>query len=382
MIKIMKLYIFAIFILTIPAAISAKTIAFVGVQNQSGDAQYDYLGAYIEGVILFDLSGVKEITLVERSRLDKIISEQQLSALGLTKEGLQKQTIEIGRLLSADYLVSADYTIIQKEAAFTVRLADAKTGTVRVFTSRGSTENDIHLLAEGLAKTLSGKEFSFENKAEKRSLLTLRDTTPGSISLYSNLINAEILLDGKFAAYTNGNIYTPLQIPDLDPGTYTMKIRLSKDFGMVKLPEFTFSDWEEKVTVKPGRATVTRSIIRHFNDVIYENLKLLNEDYQLTDNEPRKKVEKNISFVDRTGKNVPIKVMISGDRQSEAKEIICTVIFDGKENILKISKDSPVIKKEIGKIKVELELNISNTQIDKISIYITRTDIHQGMHRE
>ena len=63
-------YILAFVIMIIPGAAYAKTIAFVGTQNLSGDAGYDYLGAYIEGVILYDLSNVKEITVVERSRLD------------------------------------------------------------------------------------------------------------------------------------------------------------------------------------------------------------------------------------------------------------------------------------------------------------------------
>lgn len=375
-------YILAFIFMIIPGAAYAKTIAFVGTQNLSGDAGYDYLGAYIEGVILYDLSNVKEITVVERSRLDKIISEQQLNSLGLIKEGKEKQSIEIGRLLSADYLVSVDYTMVSKEAAFTLRLADAITGAVRIFSSRGATENDIHSLAEGLAKNLSGKEFSFVNKAEKRSLLTLRDLTPGSISLYCNLVNAEILLDGKFVSYTNGNLYTPLQIPDIDPGIYTMKIRLSKDFGMVKLPEFIFSDWEEKVTVKPGRATVLRSVIRHFNDIIYEQAKLFNKDYQLTDIDSKIKDDKNVSFVDRSGKTVAVQVSISGIRKAEGATVICALQYDGKGYNLEATKDTPVIKKEIGKIKIDLELITSGSKRDKVSLYITRTDIHQGMHRE
>jgi hypothetical protein len=375
-------YILAFVIMIIPGAAYAKTIAFVGTQNLSGDAGYDYLGAYIEGVILYDLSNVKEITLVERSRLDKIISEQQLNSMGLIKEGEEKQSIEIGRLLFADYLVSVDYTMVGKEAAFTLRMADTKTGAVRVFSSRGATENDIHSLAEGLAKNLSGKEFSFVNKAEKRSLLTLRDLTPGSISLYCNLVDAEILLDGKFTAYTIGNLYTPLLIPDIDPGTYTMKIRLSKDFGVVKLPEFTFSDWEEKVTVQPGRATVLRSVIRHFNDTIYEQAKLLNKDYQLTDTDPKIKDDKTVSFVDRSGKTVAVQVSVSGTRKAEGATVTCALQYDGKGYNLEVTKDTPVIKKEIGKIKIELELNTSDSQRNKVSLYITRTDIHQGMHRE
>ncbi|MBN2402667.1 MAG: hypothetical protein JXN64_09720 [Spirochaetes bacterium] len=379
--NITKLFL-AFIIAILPAAIHAKTIAFVGAQNLSGNSAYDYLGAYIEGVILFDISNVKDITIVERSRLEKIISEQQLLAAGLTAEGREKQSIHIGRLLAADYLVSVDYTMVGSEASFTLRLADTATGAVRVFSSRGSTENDIHSLAEGLAKALSGKDHVFVNKAEKRNLLTLRDMTPGSVTLYCNLVNAEILLDGKFAAYSKGNLYAPLQIPDIDPGTYTMKIRLSNDFGMVKLPEFTFSDWEEKITIKPGRATVLRSVIRHFNDVIYEHSRLLDGDYQLTDKNSKIRTEKDVSFIDRTGKTIPVKFTLSGTRTGSGSTAECVLQYEGQKHILKISKESPEVKKKIGKIKIEFKLDTSGSQKDKISLDITRTDIRQGMHRE
>lgn len=370
------------FVLVFPLTLFANTVAFLGVQNLSSNPEYDYLAAFTEGVVLFDLSGVKEITLVERTRLEKIITEQQLQLSGLTGEGKEKKSIEVGRLFAADYLVSMDYTIVNSEAAFTLRLADTNTGAVRVFTARGTTENDIHTLSEGLARALTGKNFSFVNQAEKRSLLTLRDTMPGSISLYCNLIQAEILLDGKFAAYTTGDLYTPIQIPDLDPGTYTMRIHLSNDFGVVKLPEFTFSDYEEKVTVKPGRATTIRSVISHFNDIIYKQAQLFDEDYNLTDKDPKLEVKKSISFTDRQGKTIAMEVSVRGIRDAKGTTGSCTLKYEGKDYTLKVSKDDPEKKQDIGKVQIELELETSNPQLHKISVSINRTDIHQGMHRE
>ena len=369
-------------ILMIPGTLSAKTVALVGVQNLSQNTEYDYLAAFSEGVILFDLSSVKDITLVERNRLGKIISEQSLQIAGLTGEGQEKKSIEAGKLLAADYLVSVDYTIINEQAAFTMRLADTTTGAVKVFNSRGTTENDIHALAESLAKSLTGKNYTFINEAEKRSLLTLRDTVPGSIALYCNLVHAEILLDDKFAGYTTGNLYQPVNLPDLDPGTYKMKIRLSPDFGVVKLPEFTFSDWQEGVTVKPGRSTTTRSIIYHFNDIIYREMRLLDRDYDLTDGKPDLNETINLSFTDREGKIIWMKVVLNGSKNTGKDSFFkCAFTYDGKDYPYELTKDDNKKIQEIGKIRLELKLESGLNERDRISVEITRTDIQQGMHR-
>jgi hypothetical protein len=378
----LKLFFVVFLILIIPEMLSAKTVAFIGVQNLSKNPEYDYLAAFTEGVILFDLSSVKEITLIERNRLEKIVSEQQLQLSGLTGEDQEKKSIKAGKLLSADYLVSVDYTLVGGEAAFTLRMADTTTGAVRVFTSRGTIENDIHTLSESLARTLTGNNYSFVNKSEKRSLLTLRDLMPGSISLYCNLVNAEITLNGKFAAYTIGNLYTPLSIPDIDPGIYTMKIHLSEDFGVVKLPGFTFSDWEEKVTVNSGRVTTLKAVIQHFNEILYKQAQLFDGDYNLTDKDPKIELNKSISFIDRQGKTIAMKISINGTRNAKGTTAACTLNYEGKDHILQVTKDTPEKKEDVGKVSIKLELNTSGPDLDRISVSIMRTDIHQGMHRE
>ncbi len=343
---------FVLMILLFPALLSAKTVAFVGAQNLSQNPDYDYLAAFTEGLILFDLSGAEDIVLVERNRLEKILAEQQLQLAGLTGEGGEKKSIEIGKLLAADYLASVDYTLVSGEVAFTLRLADTTTGAGRVFTSRGTMENDIHVLSEGLVRYLTGKNRSFANKEEKRSLLTLRDLQPGSVSLFCNLINAEIFLNDKFAGYTKGDLYSAVGIQDIDPGTYTMRIHLTNDFGVVKLPEFTFSDWQESVIVKPGRITTIRSEIRHFNDTIYSLSKILDEDYKLTDKDPKISVSKLLSFTDREGKVIAMKVSVNGSRNTGVTTASCTLNYEGKNVRLEVSKQDPEKKADAGKVRI------------------------------
>ena len=369
-------------ILMAAGTLHASTVAFLGARNMSGSAEYDYLAAFTEGVILFDLSRTTDIILVERQRLEKILSEQQLQLTGLVDGSRRESSMKAGRLLAADSLVSVDYTIVGGEVAFTLRVADTGTGGVKVIRSRGIMENDIHALSEGLVRALTGKSHTFINEAEKRSLLTLRDMVPGSITLYCNLVKAEIMLDGKFVAYTGGDLYKPLEIKDIDPGTYTMKIHLSQDFGVVKLPQFTFSDWEEKVTIRPGRSSVTRAVIYHFNDTIYRAMRLYDADFKLTEKEPSVSIEKDISFTDREGRAVAVKIKVSGKRSQSDTRIFCTIVYNGKKQIIDVNRKGPEQEKGIGKIKVKMKLDTSGSGMDRLSVDVDRTDIHQGMHRE
>lgn len=369
-------------ILITPCVLSAKTVALVGVQNLSQNPEYDYLAAFSEGVILFDLSSVKEITLVERNRLEKIIGEQRLQGVGFTGAGQEKESIEAGELLAADYLVAVDYTIVNGEAAYTIRLIDTTTGAVRVFSSRGSTENDLHTVTESLVRTLTGKNYSFINDSGKRSLMTLRDTTPGSVALYCNLVHAEILIDDKFAGYTTGNLYEPLNLPDLDPGTYTLKIRLAPDFGVIKLPEFTFSDWQEKITVRAGRSTITKAVIYHFNDSIYKEMNLLDKDFDISDQKPELNETVNVAFTDRQGKNIKMKVAVKGTRsKGKSPAVKCSFTYEGKDYSFELTKENNQKTQEIGKVKIDLKLETDRPERDRISVEILRTDIQQNMFR-
>lgn len=369
-------------ILMTPCVLSAKTVAFVGVQNLSQNPEYDYLAAFSEGMILFDLSSVKEITLVERNRLEKIIGEQRLQGVGFTGAGQEKESIQAGKLLAADYLVAVDYTIVNGEAAYTMRLIDTTTGAVRVFNSRGSTENDLHTVTESLVRALTGKNYSFINDSGKRSLMTLRDTAPGSIALYCNLVHAEILIDDKFAGYTTGNLYEPLNLPDLDPGTYTLKIRLAPDFGVIKLPEFTFSDWQEKVTVRAGRSTITKAVIYDFNGTIYREMRLLDKDFFLTDENPEINETLPLSFKDRQGKSITMKLDLKGKRNTaKGAAVKCLFKYEGKEYSYELTKENNIKTQEIGKIRIDLKLETGSQGRDRISVEITRTDIQQNMFR-
>ena len=101
----------------------------------------------------------------------------------------------------------------------------------------------------------------------------------------------------------------------------------------------------------------------------------------LTDKEPMIDVNKSISFINRQGKTIAMKVRIAGTRGPKGAAATCTVLYLGKNQTIEVSKKNPEQKKDIGKVRIDLKLNTSYSYKDKISVRITRTDIRQGMHR-
>lgn len=366
----------------ITAGLGSQSIAFTGTENRSDKTGYDYLGAIIEGVLLYDLSKVPGITIVERKRLETVLAEQRLSLSGLTGDSPALRPLEVGKLLSADYLLSAEYAVLGEDVTLTAYLMDSRTGTVLPFAIRAVLENDIHSLAQRIAKNLTGQDYSFVNPAEKRNLLTLRDLTPGSISLFCNLLHGEILLDGRFIGYTDGNLYTPLILSDLDPGTYKLRIRLNNDFGTIKLPEFLFSDWEEEVTVRPGRATIVRAVIRHFNEQVYGLSKIHMKDYILTPEKPNLTDSASYGFTDRQGKEITISYVLRGEYSGDTGKVYLELTYGGVLYRFQVDKNNPELEERIGHIQVVLRHTAAYPRETKASFQIWRTDIYQGMHRE
>jgi hypothetical protein len=113
---------------------------------------------------------------------------------------------------------------------------------------------------------ISGEAAVFTDNDGDRSILSLKDTKPGSIALHSRLIDAEIYLDGSFIGYTTGDSRIPFIIEELSPGIHTLETRLGADFGIVKLPE---------LLVQSGRRSVIRAEETHYNQIIYRLMYLL-----------------------------------------------------------------------------------------------------------
>jgi TolB-like protein len=372
-----------LFLSALPVQAQAKSthVAVISVKNLDSSPQFDYLGGMIQGLLLYDFTRATGVSVIERSHIDTVINEQQLQSTGIIND--PASATKVGKLLGVQFLVFCEYVVMGQEALVTVKIISVETGKVSVFTERGRTENIIHLLAEKSCDFLTGSKNSFRSETSDRSLISMKDKTPGSITLYSNIIRAEIFLDNEFAGYTKGNAEIPTELDKLKPGPHTVRVHLGRAWGVIDMPRIRFRDWEETVNVQPGKRHAIRDRTRDFNGQLYDLIQLNRIDINLTDDkisELKKPIE--VSFPDRDGKKVSVTINIQPDI---AKSVFTVKInYNGQTSThsapTEIQKDNRFVFKS-GKIQCDIRIDTRRNPVS-FTMYIERTDIWQGMFDE
>ncbi len=83
--------------------------------------------AFINENALVNLSAVPGITLVERSKLDAVMAEQQLLRAGLLDTD---EAIQTGKLLGAQYMVTGQIIPMNMQAIVFARVIHVETGEI------------------------------------------------------------------------------------------------------------------------------------------------------------------------------------------------------------------------------------------------------------
>ena len=357
-------------------AAGQESVAFLGVTNRSESINSDYLNGIIEGILLFDLSQVRAINLVERRDLDDVLQEQKMSLYGLTDDDAG----EIGKIIKADTLLACEY-VASDTLRVTARLIDVKSSSTRALSVTGETENTIHELAELIVSELGAGAASFTDPDQERSVFTFKDIRPGHIMLYCNLIRAEILLNETFVGYTTGDLYTPLELPDIDPGTYDLRINCGNDFGVIDLPQVTFRDWEEEVRVRPGRQSIVRAVIRDFNSQIYNMMKLIRDEINVNENNRRESVSDEVVYTDRQGNTHKVQLSLTAELVEGKGVAKGTLIYDNEPFSFTVNGDNK-FEEFFKNVSIEIKVNDGRNQRSTISYTIERKDLYQGMFRD
>ena len=366
----------------VPAAAQRSTVAFVTMENAGRDPAADYLAGIIEGLLLLDLSTQEDIALVERASLEEVITEQQLGLSGLAARSAEVQ--RVGEILGADYLVTGDYVFLGEEVLMNARVVNVETAETVAFSERGRTENTVHRLAEKLVAELTGSRVSLTDPVAERSIISMRDERPGTIALYSPLVDAEISVDGEFVGYTHGDPTEPVLIEGVAPGARTVTTNLGIAFGVAELPEFDFSPWSAEVVVRPDRRTVVRDRSRALNSIIYDAIWLVSEDEGIPAGADPLAIEHDLSFTDRSGRRIPVRLRMRAAPEPTALSVSATLEYAGTSydfELLANETEGFDISEDVAKVRLELagEWRYGEWQLD---YSVRRIDIEQGMFRE
>ena len=134
----------------------SPTVAVLGFKNFSPSARLQVMESGFAEILQAELGGLKDLRLVERSKLDAILTEQQLTVAGLVAAD---GAVKVGRLLGAERLIFGSFVELGPSLHVEARLVDTATASVlRAESAQGPTERFADLfedLALRLARDLA-----------------------------------------------------------------------------------------------------------------------------------------------------------------------------------------------------------------------------------
>jgi len=138
-------------------AVSPPTVAVLYFDYSGKDAEMAMLKKGLAQMVISDLSGVEQVRIVERDRLQEIIAELKLQR---TARFDKKTAARIGKLLGARFMVLGGYFAMMGTLRIDARVVAVETGEiVKSVGVNGKQADFIGLeqkLSAGLAKILSG----------------------------------------------------------------------------------------------------------------------------------------------------------------------------------------------------------------------------------
>ena len=362
---------------------SGVNIALTGFDNMEDNSQHDYLSPLISALIREDLSHTDGISMLDRNSMNKILDEQKLQISGLFDD---RTAVKAGKLLGSDYLTGGSYIVMDTEVLLDVTLIHVETGRVISFSSRGNSEDIIHIAAEKIARELTGVRHVYRNADSGRAIIKSTLMPPGTLKLFSPLIDARIYVDDEFYGYTPGSAVTPVEI-ELTPGMHSVRTDLGRDFGVILEPEILFRKWEKEFEIVSGKTVVLEDETRHFNDRLYDLQKVLRDSKTFYHPDAEQyNGQYDFSFTDRSGNDISgsltlfliptefgglnAQVMLQYDYQRKVWDIECP------------QGETVEFKKKVDLIDLSIDIDSRYINRSAASWSIWRNDVYQGLHRE
>jgi curli biogenesis system outer membrane secretion channel CsgG len=135
------------------AAADPPTVAVLYFDYEGKDADLGPLRKGLAQMLISDLLGTPTIRVVERDRLQEVISELKLQA---TNKIDQTTAVKAGKLLGARYLVLGGYFDVMKTFRADARVVEVETGKVLFSAGATGKPEDFLSLEQKLAGDLGG----------------------------------------------------------------------------------------------------------------------------------------------------------------------------------------------------------------------------------
>jgi TolB-like protein len=126
------------------------TVAVMPFKDLSGASSS--IGEAIRETVTTDLKEVSGLRVIERSNIDKILSEQNLQAKKTDLDPLS--TVKVGKLLGASLIVAGAYQKASSSVRLTARFVDVETGEIRGTAKVDGAQSDFLKLQDKITSEL------------------------------------------------------------------------------------------------------------------------------------------------------------------------------------------------------------------------------------
>ncbi len=133
------------------AATDAHTLAVTFFDNNSSDPDFDPLGRGLAAMLITDLSNVQGLKLVERTRINEVMSEIELQKSPWIDPAT---AAEMGRGLGAQYVLTGVFVAVKRTMRIDARVVSVQSGAVLHSTEVTGPVDEFFLLEKELAGSI------------------------------------------------------------------------------------------------------------------------------------------------------------------------------------------------------------------------------------
>ena len=165
---VMKTTVVLLFVLLLFGTLSAKKV--IAVMDFSSEVHYRSLSKTAANILVSELASKPVFTVIERSRLKKILDEQGLAMTGLLDES---KAAEVGKLLAANYLIMGHISSLGRGFIVTSKMVNVQTGAITAapkvtVSSERALQGAIQELANKIVAAAEGRSTAAEDSFKVR----------------------------------------------------------------------------------------------------------------------------------------------------------------------------------------------------------------------
>jgi len=171
------------------------TLVVLDFKNNTSRIRYGRLQRTIAELLKTELSRHPEIAVVERTKIDAILSEYALMQAGIVE---QNQVQEVGKLVGAAYIITGEINLTSGKLRIDSHLIKVATGQILGEKVVGDNEDKIEPMIKLLANNLI---FELTGSGERRQLQKIKQYHPGwALAVTGAMAVTTIILDSNYKA--------------------------------------------------------------------------------------------------------------------------------------------------------------------------------------